>query len=133
MERHEVCFSPARSTIYCVGPARDNQRPYELPVHFTEGTASIVLRGTALENCGQNYSFVARAGQRVTIERITPQPRNLRIAIFLDFGDDSIADLDGDVWSGTLTRSGKYKLDVFGTEQRGDNDLQPYAIRLTIH
>jgi hypothetical protein len=128
----EYAFSRDRSSIYCVGPERDNERPYELPIHFAPGTSSMVLRGTVYENCGENYSFVARARQRVTIEWLTPQPRNLRIPIFLDFGKDSIAYLNRDAWSGTLTRSGKYLLSVFGTDQRGDVDLQPFAIRLTI-
>jgi hypothetical protein len=128
----KYAFSPDRSSIYCVGPERDNERPYELPIHFAPGTSSTVLRGTAYENCGQNYSFIARAGQRVRIERLTPQPRNLRIPIFLDFGKDGIAHLNGDAWSGTLTRSGKYLLSLFGTDQLGEIDLQPFEIRLTI-
>jgi hypothetical protein len=126
-------FSPGRSSMYCVGPQRDDERPYLLPIRFAPGTSSTVLRGTAFENCGQNYSFVARAGQRVTIERLTPQPHDLRIPIFLDFGNDSVAHINGDAWSGTLTRSGEYRLSVFGTDQRGDADLQPFAIRLTVH
>ncbi|MBV8344495.1 MAG: hypothetical protein JO190_05810 [Candidatus Eremiobacteraeota bacterium] len=125
-------FSPEHSSIYCVGPQRDNERPYDLPIHFARGTSSIVLRGTAFENCGQDYSFVARAGQRVTIERLTPEPPGLRIPIFLDFRDDSIADVSGLRWSGTLRRSGRYTLNVFGTDQRGDVGLQPFTIRLTI-
>lgn len=125
-------FAPERSSIYCVGPERDNERPYELPIRFAAQTSSTILRGTAFENCGQTYSFVARAGQRVTIERLTSQPRDLRIPIFLDFGGHSVAYVTGDRWSGTLKRSGKYVLDVFGTDQRGDVSLQPFAIRLTI-
>lgn len=128
----QYAFSPDRSLIYCVGPERDNERPYELPIHFGPGTSSTILRGTAYENCGQNYSFVARAGQRVTIERLTAQPRILRIPLFLDFGTTVIAYLKGDTWSGTLARSGKYVLSVVGTDQRGEIDLQPFAIRLTI-
>jgi hypothetical protein len=125
-------FAPDRSSVYCVGPERDNERPYELPIRFAPGASSSILRGTAYENCGQNYSFVARAGQRVTIERLTPQPRNLRIPIFLDFGAHAIANMSGQAWSGTLTRSGKYVLSVFGSGQRGEIDVQPFAIRLTI-
>lgn len=128
----KYAFSPGRSSIYCVGPERDNERPYERAIHFAPGASSTILRGTVFENCGENYSFVARAGQRVTIERLTPQPRNLRIQIFLDFGKDNVANLNGDYWSGALTRSGKYALDVFGTDSRGDIDLQPFEIRLTI-
>jgi hypothetical protein len=126
-------FSPSRSSIYCVGPQRENERPYELPIRFAAGTSSSVLRGAAFENCGQNYSFVAHAGQHVTIERLTPQPRDLRIPIFLDFCKDGIAYVNGDVWSGTLTRSGTYRLSVFGTDQHGDIGLKPFTIRLTIH
>jgi len=128
----KYALSPERSSIYCVGPERDNERPYELPIHFLPGTSSTVLHGTAYQNCGQNYSFVARAGQRVTIERLTPPTAQLRIPISLDFGKDSIAFLNGDAWSGTLSRSGKYLLSIFGTDQRGEIDLQPFAIRLTI-
>ncbi|MBV8154198.1 MAG: hypothetical protein JO029_12735 [Candidatus Eremiobacteraeota bacterium] len=124
-------FLPSSSSIYCVGPDHDNERPYELPIRFANGTSSTVLRGTAYENCGQDYSFVARAGQKVTIERLTPQPRDLRIPILLYFGDDHVASV-GDSWSGTLAHSGTYVLSVYGTEQRGEMDLQPYAIRLTI-
>jgi hypothetical protein len=129
----KYAFSAERSSVYCVGPQRDNERPYELPLRFAPGASSTVLRGTAFENCGQNYSFVARAGQKVTIERLTPQPRDLRIPMSLDFGKDSVAYVNGDAWSGTLTRSGTYRLSVFGTDQRGDADLQPFAIRVTIH
>jgi len=111
----KYALSPERSSIYCVGPERDNERPYELPIHFLPGN-----------------SFVARAGQRVTIERLTPPTAQLRIPISLDFGKDSIAFLNGDAWSGTLSRSGKYLLSIFGTDQRGEIDLQPFAIRLTI-
>lgn len=125
-------FAPARSSVYCVGPERDNERPYELPIHFAPGSSYVVLRATAYENCGQNYSFMARAGQRVTIERLTPQPRSLRIPIVLDFGNDPIAYVNGDAWSATLTRSGEYVLSVFGTDQQGEIDVQPFAIRLTI-
>lgn len=126
-------FSPDHSSIYCVGPERDNKRPYELPIHFSPGASSTVLRRTAYENCGQSYSFVARAGQQLTIERLLPRPRNLRIPISLEFGEDGVAYLKGDAWSGRLTRSGKYLLSVFGTDQRGEIDLQPFAVRLTIH
>lgn len=125
-------FLPDRSTIYCVGPERNNERPYELAIRFAPGASSSVLRASAYENCGQSYSFVARAGQRVWIERLAPQPRDLRIAIVLDFGADPVAYVDGDVWSGKLTRSGTYVLSVFGTDQRGEIDWQPFAIRLTI-
>jgi hypothetical protein len=128
----KYAFSPDRSSIDCIGPERDSERPYEVPIHFARGTSSTVLRGTAYENCGQNYSFVARAGQRVAIERLSPQPHNLRIPVLLNFGKDEIANVSGDAWSGTLTRSGKYLLSVFGIEQRGDTDLQPFEIRLTI-
>lgn len=128
----KFAFSPERSSVYCVGPDRDNERPYELPIHFPRGASSMVLRGTASDNCGQRYSFIARAGQRVKVERLTPQPANLRIPVFLDFGNDEVAEMSGDAWSGTLTRSGKYVLDVFGSDQRGDIGLQPYALRLTI-
>jgi hypothetical protein len=126
-------FSPERSTVYCVGPERDNERPYELPVRFHTGESSTVLHGTAYQNCGQDYSFVARAGQRITVERLTPQPKNLRISIFLNFGDDDVADVDGASWTGTLAHTGKYVLSVSGTDPRGETqDLQPFAIRLTI-
>lgn len=128
----KYAFAPDRSSIYCVGPERDNRRPYELKIRFAAGTSSTVLRGTAFENCGQTYSFIARAGQRMTIERLTPQPRDLQIPIVLDFDGANVAYVNGDRWSGTLKRSGKYVLDVFGTDQRGDIDLQPFAIRLTI-
>jgi hypothetical protein len=126
-------FSPGRSSIYCVGPERENVRPYELPIRFAPGAASTILRGTAFQNCGQNYSFVGYARQRVTIERLTPQPRDLRIPIVLDFGRDGIAYINGDVWSGTLAQSGTYRLSVFGTDQRDDVGLRAFAIRLTIH
>lgn len=128
----KYAFAPDRSSIYCVGPERGNERPYELPIHFAPGTSSTILRGTAYENCGQNYSFDAHAGQRVTIKRLSSQPRNLRIPVFLDLGKDGIAYLRGDAWSRTLTHSGNYLLSLFGIDQRGEIDLQPFEIRLTI-
>jgi hypothetical protein len=72
------------------------------------------------------------ASRRAPRTRFCAQPRNLRIPIVLDFGNDAIAYLNGQTWSSTLTRSGTYVLSVFGTEQHGEIDVQPFAMRLTI-
>jgi hypothetical protein len=121
-------FSAGRSHIYDV--PLETERPYEMPVRFKAGSSSTVLDGSSTTNFGQTYTFLARAGQHLTIEILNPQKQ--LPAVFLSLGDRRIAELDGGRWSGTLPSSGTYTLDVFGPEGAPEDVLRRYAIRLTI-
>jgi hypothetical protein len=121
-------FSPEQSHVYDVSV--ELRRPYQVPVRFAVGTSSADLRGTFSENFGNTYVFVAKAGQRATIELL--EHRGHPPGVALRFGDRNVADLDGTRWSGVLPFSGPYSLDVFGFDLPDHGTLLPYGLRLTI-
>lgn len=121
-------FSASRSHVYDVPLETD--RPYQMPVRFSPGSSSTVLHGSSANNFGQTYVFSARAGQHISIEIVSPQKR--APAVFLALGDRTIAELDNRRWSGTLSKSGTYALDVFGPEGARADVLTPYTLRLEI-
>lgn len=121
-------FSPLRSDVYDL--PLQMRRPYRLPIRFSPGTSSTILRGSAAENFGQGYSFAARKGQRVAIQILDPKKRFPAVSLWL--GDRDVALIDGNRWSGVLASDGTYTLDVFGPDGARDDVLVPYAIRLEI-
>jgi hypothetical protein len=118
-------FAPERSHVYDVSV--EQRRPYQIPVRFASGASSTMLRGTFAENFGNTYVFIAKAGQRATIDLLGRRP-----GIVLSFGDREIALPEGNRWSGKLPFSGTYSLDVFGLNLPDHRTLLPYAVRLTI-
>lgn len=123
-------FSPALSHLYDV--ALSERRPYQIPLRMTNGTYAGTLSGTVAENFGDDYSFTARAGQTVTLELTSYDPR--RPVVLLTIGDRTIADVAGSQrWSGKLPASGSYVLMVYGEGDPDATELSKYAIRLSVH
>lgn len=121
-------FDPERSHVFDISV--EQRRPYQVPVHFTAGTSSAEVLGTFSENFGNTYVFVAKAGQRATIELL--EHRDHAPGVALSFGDHNVADLDGSRWSGVLPFTGTYAIDVFGFDLPDHTMLLPYKLRLTI-
>lgn len=121
-------FAPEQSHVFDISV--EQRRPYQSPIHFAAGTSSAEVRGTFSENFGNTYVFIAKAGQRATIELL--EHRGLAPGVSLSFGNHTVADLDGSRWSGALPFSGTYSLDVFGFDLPDHSTLLPYALRLTI-
>lgn len=121
-------FAPEQSHVYDISV--EQRRPYQVTDRFAAGTSSAEMRGTFAENLGNTYVFVAKSGQRATVELL--EHRGHTPGMALSFGNHTVADLDGSRWSGVLPFSGTYSLDVFGFDLPDHSTLVPYTFRLTI-
>lgn len=120
-------FAPEQSYVYDVSV--EQRRAYQIPVRFALGASSAELYGTFSENFGNTYVFIAKVGQRATIELLE---HGHLPGVALRFGNHSVAQFDGKRWSGVLPFSGTYAIDVFGFDLSDHDALLPYTIRLTI-
>ena len=132
-------------TKYVLSPERshrddvaiDSVRPYVVRVTFATGTSSAVLSGTIAGGFGDDYEFVAHAGQRVTVH-VLKGTKNLRFDVYQEMpGNQSARELTtlnaSRTWSGTLPASGMWKVSVSGIDSMDHQTKEPYSLVLTIH
>ncbi|HVR46880.1 MAG TPA: hypothetical protein VMT95_09655 [Candidatus Binatia bacterium] len=125
-------FSAARSHLYDV--ALGERRPYEVPVRFAPGTSTTTLSGTVAYHFGDEYVLRARAGQRISIRlQSGARPPHTGASLYYDDDASSLAQLSGvTAWSGTLPKTGTYRLFVSGTNEHDEYRRSRYEIRLAI-
>ncbi len=124
-------FSGPRSHRYDV--ALGERRPAEIPVAFPAGSYTTTLSGNVTYNFGDEYLFNARAGQKLTIALTKWDARRASISLYYRDEISAIAEIRGTAgWSGTLPKTGTYRLFVDGTDESDDTRRSTYAIRLTI-
>ena len=125
-------FSARQSHRYDV--ALSERKPYEVPVRFTPGATATTLTGSVAYNFGDEYSFEARGGQRLTIELLSHSgDRPPRITLYYKDETSSLAELSGtNRWSGKLPKNGTYHLFVSGQDDRDETRKTRYRLRLTI-
>jgi hypothetical protein len=124
-------FSGPRSHRYDV--ALGERRPAEIPVAFAPGAYATTLSGNVAYNFGDEYVFKARAGQKLTIELTKYDGRRTNLSLY--YGDNISATAElrtTSGWSGTLPKTGTYRLFIDGTDESDDTRRSPYAIRLAI-
>jgi hypothetical protein len=100
-------------------------RPESIPIHFDPGASSIELRGTVDADWGDNDTFVAAAGQVLSVNGISPRG----IWVYLTPADRTPSSIE--LASGTpivLHAGGIYGLAI-GTHSDGRT---PYQIKLRI-
>ncbi|HEY6326872.1 MAG TPA: hypothetical protein VIW73_10220 [Candidatus Cybelea sp.] len=122
-------FSEARSHLYDV--ALGERRPYEVRVRFAPGSSATTLSGTVAYNFGNEYVFAARRGQWISI-RLRSEAGHTGASLYYDDDVSSLAELSGAAWSGTLSKTGTYRLYVFDSNERDEYRRTRYEIRLTI-
>ncbi|HEV3091835.1 MAG TPA: hypothetical protein VGX91_10410 [Candidatus Cybelea sp.] len=103
-------FSRERSHIYDL--PLGERRPLEVPLPRKAGARETTLSGTFARSFGQEYAFSARAGEQVTIEPLrNPAPA---IALWYDDASEPLAENVARRWTGTLAKTGTYRLIVLG-------------------
>lgn len=123
-------FSPVRSHRYDVG--LQQRRPYERPVRFAPGTTATTLTGSVAYDFGDRYAFAARAGQRVTIEIVEHGNPPPYVALWHDDDLEPVAEGISGTWSGRLRAGGNFYLTLSGSDERNEERLQSYTVRLSI-
>lgn len=120
-------FSPSRSTVYDVGIQK--RAPYETPVSFA-ATGSATLSGAVSLNFSRRYSFAGRRGQRVTVETVSHTGSIPALSIWR--GEREVGESSQGFWTGTLTESGTYVLNVYGGRDAAAARADAFTVRLSI-
>jgi hypothetical protein len=124
-------FSGPRSHRYDV--ALGERRPAEIPITFAPGAYATTLSGNVAYNFGDEYVFEARAGQKLTIAPTTWDARRTSLSLYYGNDISALAEIRAaGGWSGTLQKTGTYRLFIDGTDESDDTRRTVYAIRLTI-
>lgn len=125
-------FSGPRSHIYDVTLGK--RKPYQVPVRFAHGTFGTTLSGSVALNFGEDYTFRARAGQRLTIDLSRYADRRPSVVLSYGEGEHVVADVfNTNRWSGALPHTGSYDLVVLGSDDTDVTRISGYTLRLGIH
>jgi hypothetical protein len=122
-------FSGPRSHRYDL--ALDERRPAEIPVTLVPGAYATTLSGNVAYNFGDEYVFEARAGQKLTIHLTKYAGTHPSISLYYRDDISAIAEIrTTSGWSGTLPKTGTYRLFVDGTDESDATRRSTYTIRL---
>jgi hypothetical protein len=102
-------------------------------VRFAKGSSSAKMRGSAVWGTSYQYTFVARAGQKVKIALDGDPTFSFRLLVPPEADGEQPAGNRDDVrkWSGVLEDGGRYEIVV--SQTRDGVAAAPYTLTLEIH
>ena len=100
---------------------------FKKPLTFPHGKSSTIVKGSVIRGDRDVYLIRVRAGQVMSVS-ITALEKNAAFSIYEPKTEDAIPgteeENDPTEWSGTLSKSGEYRIVVGGTRGNASYQLQ---------